>query len=141
MLLDRFWNKIKVNKTTGCWEWTASQNGRGYGQFYISGGRAKPIKKGAHVFAFEYYVGPIDKGKQIDHKCSVTYCVNPEHLQQVDFCENMNLAAQRKENYCSAKTHCKWGHEFTKENTHLYNRRGKIERVCKQCWTKRGVRV
>ena len=32
---DRFWSKVQ--KTDGCWNWTASQNGHGYGHFWFRG--------------------------------------------------------------------------------------------------------
>jgi hypothetical protein len=35
--------------------------------------------------------------------------------------------------WCSEKTHCKHGHEFTADNTWLYDRGWKVERVCREC--------
>ena len=50
-----FWQK--VNKTDGCWLWTAYLNRTGYGQFRVN-------RRGvlAHRFAYELVVGPIPAG-------------------------------------------------------------------------------
>jgi hypothetical protein len=53
--------------------------------------------------------------------------VNPDHLEPVSHRLNMDRAV-------AARTHCKYGHEFTPENT--YNRRnakGGISRACRTC--------
>ncbi len=36
-LAERFWSR--VNKTDGCWEWTAAKNRDGYGRFRVDGHR------------------------------------------------------------------------------------------------------
>jgi hypothetical protein len=80
---ERFW--AKVNKTPGCWLWTASIRGRGYGQCSIGEG-----KQGyAHRFSFELANGPIPAGMEIDHRCHNRLCVNPSHLRVVDRKQNM----------------------------------------------------
>ena len=35
----------------------------------------------AHRYIYEREVGPIPAGKHLHHKCHVTQCVNPEHLE------------------------------------------------------------
>lgn len=71
--MNRFWSK--VNKTDGCWEWTASLDTSGYGLF-----RYKGILNKAHRFCYENFVGPIPKGKLMCHKCDNPKCVRPDHL-------------------------------------------------------------
>lgn len=70
----RFWPK--VNKTDGCWLWTASLNKGGYGQLSI--GHAMP--RVAHRVSWEINVGPIPDGMCVLHKCDVRNCVRPDHL-------------------------------------------------------------
>lgn len=70
---DRFW--AKVAKTDSCWNWRASCNNKGYGQFYPS---RKPLL--AHRFAYELCVGSIADGLQVLHHCDNPPCCNPEHL-------------------------------------------------------------
>lgn len=83
----RFWDHVE--KTEACWTWTGSlrPDGRGY------------LKKGArnvlaHRFAYELLVGPIPAGKQVDHHCRNTCCVNPEHLRIVTNKQNMENLSQ-----------------------------------------------
>jgi hypothetical protein len=52
-------------------------NGR-YGAF--SSNIIEP-NRSAHVFSYTVFVGPIPPGMELDHKCFVHHCVNPEHLR------------------------------------------------------------
>ena len=70
---------IVVNRSVpipecGCWLWTGSIAGTGYGDFRM--GRHYL----AHRAAYEAFVGPIPKGMHVLHKCDVRSCVNPNHL-------------------------------------------------------------
>lgn len=69
----RFWKK--VNKTEGCWIWTASTTG-GYGQFWTGTHTVR-----AHRWSFEQAHGPIPEGLVLDHLCRNRACVRPEHLR------------------------------------------------------------
>lgn len=75
------WDK-KVEKTDGCWLWTASTNKKGYGQFRI-GGKVYL----AHRVAFRQVKGSIPEGMLIRHRCPGVHnkdtrrCVNPDHLE------------------------------------------------------------
>lgn len=74
-------------KSEGCWLWTGSLTFDGYGIF-----RENNRRTGAHRFAYEYFVGPIPAGLQIDHLCRVRNCVNPAHLDPVTNAENTTRA-------------------------------------------------
>jgi len=70
---ERFWEK--VDKTAGCWVWTATTNKKGYGRFW-NGERLV----GAHRWAYERYVGPVPEGHMVLHRCDNPPCVRPDHL-------------------------------------------------------------
>ena len=80
--MNRFWSKVA--KSEGCWNWTSTTNGRGYGTFRV--GRVKVY---AHRFAYETTVGPIKEGLVVDHLCRNPRCVNPAHLEPVTHLENV----------------------------------------------------
>lgn len=77
-VIDRFWKKIDESGSVACWEWKPSLDSSGYGQLKIEG---KMVY--AHRWSYEYFVGPITKGLQIDHLCRNRRCVNPTHLEVV----------------------------------------------------------
>lgn len=73
--MDRFAEKYRVNAQTGCWEWTAERNRKGYGIFWRNASMT-----GAHRASYELHVGPIPDGLHVLHRCDNPPCVNPAHL-------------------------------------------------------------
>jgi hypothetical protein len=71
---DRFWSK--VDKTEGCWNWTASISGaRGYGKINRDG-----VLSASHRVSWELANGPVPTGLCVLHQCDNRRCVRPEHL-------------------------------------------------------------
>src|SRR3990172_5191800 len=81
----------KVQKTETCWIWMGAHGRGGYGDFRIGSTRDKTRRVvQAHRWSYEYYVGQIGDGLEIDHLCRVPACVRPDHLEPVTHDENMD---------------------------------------------------
>lgn len=99
----------------GCWEWPLSRNKvSGYGQFTL---RPVPsqIVTTAHRLSFLLFVGPLQPGQCVMHKCDNRACFNPEHLQAGSLTDNnrdmvsKRRAAWQLESFSPAST-CLRGH-------------------------------
>jgi hypothetical protein len=98
----RFWSKVQ--KSDGCWLWTGSTKGKGYGSFHTG-----PKFLLAHRVAWEMTHGAIPNNLQIDHLCRNHACVNPEHMELVDSRTN-TLRGTGITARMASKTHCPQGH-------------------------------
>lgn len=97
--LDSFLNKVQLEPNSGCWIWVGARSRHGYGSL-----RDGKRIIAAHRWIYEELVGSIDPDKEINHKCGLKPCVNPQHLEQITHTENIRLAVK------PAKSHCKRGH-------------------------------
>ena len=103
-----------IKKTETCWIWTNRFRGKSeYGLWWNKG----KIHR-AHRVAWEKVNGPILGDMILHHKCGVKRCVNPDHLELTTRQVHEDAGPMTHKR----KTHCKRGHEFTKENTEYTNR-------------------
>ena len=118
-----FWAKVDRNGPGGCWIWTAHLKASGYG-----GVKRYGRDHYAHRVAYELLRGQIAADKVLDHLCRNRACVNPDHLEEVEFKENVlrgvGYPAQQ-----ARKTHCKRGHPFDDDNTYVWG----SSRICRAC--------
>ena len=102
-----------------CWTGAVGASGKGYGLLTIK----RKVWR-AHVIVYVTLVGPVPVGRELDHVCLLTTCVNPAHLEPVTHRENM------RRHFAAALT-CKNGHEWTEENTWRSPSHGR--RQCRAC--------
>lgn len=119
-VVDRFWRKVEF--TDSCWLWTACVQPNGYGQF---------ADARAHRWAYEFCVGPIPDGLQLDHLCRVRHCVNHDHLEAVTQRENI-LRGVGITAKCASKTAAPCGHPYTVSGS----RGGRRCRSCRLAYLK-----
>jgi hypothetical protein len=75
---SQFEQRYIPEPNTGCWLWTASLQGDGYGAVYPDGRRGKQWR--AHRLAYVLFRGDIPEGMHVLHRCDTPACVNPDHL-------------------------------------------------------------
>jgi hypothetical protein len=119
--IERFMAKVEFTDT--CWEWTARRDVLGYGQLLWNQRAGR-----AHRVAYEYFVGPIPDGLELDHLCRNPPCVNPDHLEAVTHRENV-LRGESPSARHARKTHCPQGHDYTATRTGAT----KGKRYCQTC--------
>lgn len=118
---ERFAQKYQVDEATGCWQWNANRNAKGYGRFQYDG-----WFQSAHRVSYLLFVGPIADGCEVDHVCRNRGCVNPEHLQLLSHTANVRRGAT------AMKTHCKHGHPLSGANVYS-NPKHPQRRGCRTC--------
>ena len=129
--LESFWDRVQ--KGDDCWTWTGEILVTGYGHL---ASRLSPVASGSHLahrVSYELAVGPIPAGMHLDHLCRNRCCVRPDHLEPVTAKENTARGL-----HGVLRTHCKYGHELTPENTQ-YDRRRNCRRcrTCARVWDRR----
>jgi hypothetical protein len=110
---------------SGCWLWTRCLDRDGYGNQRFQGRLQK-----SHRVSYQILRGPIPPNLTIDHLCRVRHCVNPEHMECVTPIENV-MRGEGVGVRFSRATHCVNGHEFTTDNTLVFN--GGRYRCCRMC--------
>jgi len=83
---------------TECWVWMGASDGKGaYPRMSVGIDKTRKVKKAsAHRVSYETFIGPIPAGFELDHKCQVTRCIHPNHLQPLPPPDNRRLVQARK---------------------------------------------
>jgi hypothetical protein len=121
---DYFFGHVQIND---CWDWTGTHTKDNYGRFW-DGSRMVM----AHRWVYEHLTQTVIGELTIDHRCTNTLCVNPDHMEPVTDAVNRARGGARFAATIAQerRTHCKRGHAFTPENTKV---QGTKERVCRTC--------
>ena len=76
LLVQRFHERYEIiPEGWGCWIWTASKGGHGYGDL-----RTKHAHYTSHRLSWLIHYGDIPEGMFVCHKCDTRLCVRPDHL-------------------------------------------------------------
>ena len=134
-VIERFMKFVKEEGS--CWIWTGQIDKDGYGCFNWEKQQREQGKNSishrAIRFSYEFFIEPIPDGIPLDHLCRNRACVNPNDLEPVTTKENIKRGNTGINN--AQKTHCPYGHEYTKENTRIVKKDG--SRICKYCHRER----
>jgi hypothetical protein len=106
-LKERF--LAKVEKTEGCWNWTAAKVHNGYGVFNLPS-----RQQVAHKVSYRLHVGEVPDGYQLDHMCHNRGCVNPDHLRVVTHKQNQENRAALQSNNISGVRGVYWDAKLNK---------------------------
>jgi hypothetical protein len=83
-LKEKLEARIITEPNSGCWIWLGNVKKNGYGSFTF-----KDKNHYAHRLFYQLYVGNINNGFVLDHKCKTKCCCNPNHLEAVTQSENV----------------------------------------------------
>jgi hypothetical protein len=128
MLPERFWMKVDKNAPGGCWLWMAGLQTAGYGHAWLEG-RSQLAHRAAYLASGR----TIPDGMQLDHKCRIRQCVNPDHLEPVTSQENSRRSPISVNSINAQKTHCSRGHAYS----HTTKNGKRACRTCDAIYSKR----
>lgn len=89
-LVRRLANGIDEPREDGCWNWTRTTNGSGYGMLTVAGRMVY-----AHRLAYELSHGAVPDGLHVLHSCDNPRCINPDHLSAGTRSQNMKECSER----------------------------------------------
>lgn len=112
-----------------CMIWPWSLNTSGYAQINYNGCK---VKVGHVVLMLAGKSRPASPNDHMLHSCDVRACCNINHLSWGSNTENVRQSVERgrRSSGNKIKTHCKRGHEFTSDNTHITTTGA---RQCRKC--------
>lgn len=103
-------------------------------------GKIRPAPKAKRVSVHRYvwkkfkgYIPPYP----LDHQCRNRACCNVKHLRVVTERQNALENSISITAINAKKTHCKYGHEFTEQNTYRNKSGGRVCRTCQRANQKR----
>jgi len=117
---NRFWGKINKIKS-GCWEWTGSKSGKGYGLLRLNVGEKLQY---AHRVSWEIHNGKIYNSLFVLHSCDNPPCVNPRHLFLGTQKDNIQDAIRKGRFACGEKQKHKITESQVKTIRGLYKKGG-----------------
>lgn len=129
MNAEKFWARVpnRPSAPEECWLWAGAKLPKGYGTFCLGKGR----RIYAHRAVWILTGSSLTSEEEIDHACRNPSCVRPGHLSVVP--RGWNGDQGRMTQHLRVRTHCKRGHELTKENTYTQPSAWRPARLCRIC--------
>jgi hypothetical protein len=124
-----FFECVKIDEATGCWNFDswANRNGYPYGTYY---GKPMPVHRIAAILWLKFTDWRNSK-RFVLHKCDNRKCVNPKHLSIGSALDNSLDCSAKRRFANQRKTHCPKGHPYSAGNLILEGD-GKYRR-CAEC--------
>lgn len=124
----------KTSSPDGCWIWTRSTSGGGYGHMGWDG---KVVR--VHRAYVKDLGWDVPDGMHLDHLCRNRVCCNPDHLEVVTPLENARrgIGLGKRVN---PVTHCPRGHEYDEANTYHNPSGSRACRACHVIWSREYMR-
>lgn len=91
----------------------------------IATGKSRLVHRVAYALA---HSRDIDEVSELDHRCRVRNCAEPDHLEEVAHRENVKRGDLHL--VSGAKTHCPQGHPYDEANTYTNPAGRRICRIC-----------
>jgi hypothetical protein len=117
-----------------CHPWAAGTNANGYGSFKV-GGKTVTASRWWMEQCLDRALDPV--AEKVLHACDNPPCCNERHLLVGTQARNARDMVERGRQVLAPswqakkdQIHCKWGHEFTEENTYITPRG---TRDCREC--------
>lgn len=86
----RFMSKVEMVTESGCWIWMGDGINNGYGAMAVNN-----RMRLAHRLSYSTFVGPIQAGLYVCHRCDTPLCVNPHHMFLGDQRANIKDASMK----------------------------------------------
>jgi len=84
---DIIGSRIAIDEETGCWNYTGSISGAGYGMY-----GHKPV----HRIVYEIFNGPVPGLWHVHHECRNKRCCRPSHLNAMRDSDHLSLHARER---------------------------------------------
>lgn len=123
-IMARMSGRVSV-MVEGCWRWNGSTNCAGYGVIRINNKSAL-----VHRLVVKAIYLDLKSTDHVHHLCEAKYCLNPSHLVAITASHHCALNPNWSGRAKRWQTKCKYGHEFSEQNTHHTKNGG---RQCKAC--------
>lgn len=122
-----------ITTDRGCMEWQGWRNRKGYGEI----GMKDSSNARCHRVVYKAVRGEVPADWDVCHTCDNPPCVNPLHLFAAPRSVNVQDMRAKKRGNHQKQTACKWGHDFTPENTYVDSRNFRQCRTCIKGWQRK----